>query len=185
MAQWFQFCMNIGYKKAIDKIGPAFAYCGPCDVSATMWRFQNNVWRYFNVIQMNFCVDSLLWTWIHYFTTTHSRRRNKTMDFTGWTSSEEGEDCKVGQKGDGHNFFGMLAVWFISITFRRSKGSMAITTQLYWIHFNNILKKKYPHLVKKKVLFHQDNAWDHMCPASMVKFNEFCYELLPQYIRQI
>ncbi|KAG5308147.1 SETMR methyltransferase, partial [Acromyrmex insinuator] len=34
--------------------------------------------------------------------------------------------------------------------------------------FNNILKKKHPFLMKKKVLFHQDNA----------KFNEFRYELL-------
>jgi len=33
--------------------------------------------------------------------------------------------------------------------------------------------------VKKKVLFHQDNAQVHTCPASMVKFNEFRYELLP------
>ena len=39
--------------------------------------------------------------------------------------------------------------------------------------FNNILKKKRPHLAKKKVLFHQDNAQVHTCPASMVKFNEF------------
>ncbi|KAG5319818.1 SETMR methyltransferase, partial [Pseudoatta argentina] len=40
--------------------------------------------------------------------------------------------------------------------------------------FNNILKKKRPHLAKKKVLFHQDNARVH---ASMAKFNEFHYEL--------
>jgi len=33
----------------------------------------------------------------------------KTMDFTGWTSSEEGEDRKVGRKDDGQ-FFGMHAI---------------------------------------------------------------------------
>jgi len=44
--------------------------------------------------------------------------------------------------------------------------------------FNNILKKKRPHLVKKKVLFYQDNARIHTCPAQMAKFNEFRYELL-------
>ncbi|KAG5335599.1 SETMR methyltransferase, partial [Acromyrmex charruanus] len=38
---------------------------------------------------------------------------------------------------------------------------------------------KRPHLAKKKVLFHQDNAWVHTCPAPMAKFNEFRYELLP------
>ena len=41
--------------------------------------------------------------------------------------------------------------------------------------FNNILKKK----AKKKVLFHQDNARIHTCPAPMAKFNEFHYEVLP------
>jgi len=43
----------------------------------------------------------------------------------------------------------------------------------------NILKKKRPHLTKKKMLFHQDNARVHTCPAPMAKFNEFRYELLP------
>ena len=60
----------------------------------------------------------------------------------------------------------------------RSKWSMAITTPLL-NRFNNILKKKHPHLAKKKVLFHQDNAWVHTCPALIAKFNEFRYELLP------
>ena len=55
---------------------------------------------------------------------------------------------------------------------------MAITTQPYW-SFNNILKKKCSHLAKKKVLFHRDNARIHTCPAPIVKFNEFRYELLP------
>jgi len=36
--------------------------------------------------------------------------------------------------------------------------------------FNNILKKKHPHLAKKKVLFHQDNAQVHTCPVPMAKF---------------
>ncbi|KAG5344583.1 SETMR methyltransferase, partial [Acromyrmex charruanus] len=45
--------------------------------------------------------------------------------------------------------------------------------------FNNILKKKRPHLAKKKVLFHQNNARVHTCPAPVVKFNEIRYELLP------
>ena len=40
-----------------------------------VWRFQNNVWRCFNVIQMNFCVDSLLWT-KHGSITLYPRRRN-------------------------------------------------------------------------------------------------------------
>ena len=53
--------------------------------------------------------------------------------------------------------------------------------------FNNILKKKRPHLAKKKVLFHQDNARIYTCLAPMAKFNEFRYELLsyPAYLRDL
>jgi len=40
--------------------------------------------------------------------------------------------------------------------------------------FNNILKKKHPHLAKKKMLFHQDTD----SSAPMTKFNELRYELL-------
>ncbi|XP_012057892.1 PREDICTED: histone-lysine N-methyltransferase SETMAR-like [Atta cephalotes] len=43
----------------------------------------------------------------------------------------------------------------------------------------NILKKKHPHLAKKKILFHQNNARVHTYPALMAKFNKFRYELLP------
>ncbi|KAG5344024.1 SETMR methyltransferase, partial [Acromyrmex charruanus] len=41
------------------------------------------------------------------------------------------------------------------------------------------LKKKRPHLAKKKVLFPQDNTRVYTCPAPMAKVNEFHYELLP------
>ncbi|KAG5324766.1 SETMR methyltransferase, partial [Pseudoatta argentina] len=43
--------------------------------------------------------------------------------------------------------------------------------------FQQHLKKKRPHLAKKKVLFHQNNAFTS--PAPMAKFNKFRYELLP------
>ncbi|QQP58373.1 Putative mariner transposase [Caligus rogercresseyi] len=45
--------------------------------------------------------------------------------------------------------------------------------------FNEDLKKKRPHLAKKKVIFHQDNARVHTCVVSMAKFYELRYELLP------
>ena len=45
--------------------------------------------------------------------------------------------------------------------------------------FNEDLKKKRPHLAKKKVIFYQDNARVHMCVVSMAKFHELRYELLP------
>ncbi|QQP40773.1 Putative mariner transposase [Caligus rogercresseyi] len=45
--------------------------------------------------------------------------------------------------------------------------------------FNEDLKKKRPHLAKKKFIFHQDNARVHTCVVSMAKFYELSYELLP------
>ena len=38
--------------------------------------------------------------------------------------------------------------------------------------FNEDLKKKRPHLAKKKVLFHADNARVHTCVVSLAKFHE-------------
>lgn len=45
--------------------------------------------------------------------------------------------------------------------------------------FDIDLKQKRPHLAKKKVLFHQDNARVHTCVVSMAKFHKLGYELLP------
>jgi len=85
-------------------------------------------------------------TWIHYF--TPETKEVKIMDFTRWTSSEEGEDRKISRKG--HSFLRSTRYNSYSIIFRWSKRSIAITTQPY-DRFNNILKKKHLHLAKKKV----------------------------------
>ena len=73
MVQWFQFCTNNWVWKSYRHDG--CHVCSLWTISATVWRFRNNVWRCFNVIQMNFCVDSLLWT-KHGSITSHPRRRN-------------------------------------------------------------------------------------------------------------
>lgn len=44
---------------------------------------------------------------------------------------------------------------------------------------NDEIKKKRPHLSKKKILFHQDNARPHKAALTMEKFNELGWELLP------
>jgi [histone H3]-lysine36 N-dimethyltransferase SETMAR len=45
---------------------------------------------------------------------------------------------------------------------------------------NAEIKKKRPHLKKKKVLFHQDNALCHKSNKTTAKLHELGYELLPQ-----
>ena len=42
------------------------------------------------------------------------------------------------------------------------------------------IKKKLPHLQKKRVLFHQDNAPCHKSTKTMVKLNKLSFKLLPQ-----
>ena len=44
---------------------------------------------------------------------------------------------------------------------------------------NTKIKKKRPHMQKKKVLFHQDNAPCHKSMKTMVKLYESSFELLP------
>ena len=41
------------------------------------------------------------------------------------------------------------------------------------------IAEKRPHLKKKKVLFHQDNAPCHKSMKTMAKLQELCFELLP------
>ncbi|KAG5311440.1 SETMR methyltransferase, partial [Acromyrmex insinuator] len=87
--------------------------------------------------------------------------------------TEEGKDREVGRKDDGHSFLRCTCI--IHIDYLPSK--QTINSDYYAAlldYFNNIL-----HLAKKKVLFHQDNARVHTCPAPMTKFNKFRYELLP------
>ena len=43
----------------------------------------------------------------------------------------------------------------------------------------NEIKEKRPHLAKKKVLFHQENAPVHTSIIAMAKINELKFELLP------
>ena len=106
MTQWFEFCTNNWVWKNYRQDGCRVCYCELYgSISTTMWWFQNNVWRCFNVIQMNFCIDSLLWWNMDPLFHTRDEGTVKTMDFNNeWTSSEE--DRKVDRKGDGHSFLG-------------------------------------------------------------------------------
>ena len=45
--------------------------------------------------------------------------------------------------------------------------------------FNTSFKKQRPHFAKEIVIFHQDNAWVHICLVSMVKFHEFGLRIAP------
>ena len=63
--------------------------------------FQRNPDEFLSIHYCERNMDPLFHTW---------EGTVKTMDFTGWTSSEEEENRKVSRKGDGHSFFRMTTV---------------------------------------------------------------------------
>ena len=100
MAQ-FQFCTNNWVWKSNRQDG--CCVCSLWTISAIskqcLEMFQCNLDEF---LRRFIIVDE---TWIH----TRDKGTIKTMDFIGWTSSEEGEDRKIDQKGDGQ-FFRMHVV---------------------------------------------------------------------------
>ena len=77
----------------------------------------------------------------------------KTMDFTELTSSEEGEDREVDRKGNGTQFLGRTRYNSYRLPSVEANHQWRLLRSLLDC-FNNILKKKRPHLAKKEVLFH-------------------------------
>ena len=126
-----------------------------------MWRFQNNVWRWFQRNPDEFLrrFITVNETWIHYFT-LETKEQLKQWTLSGESAPKKTKTIKSAEK--------VMAIVFcdarniIHIDYLSSK--QTINGDYYTVlldHFNNILKKKHPHLAKKKVLFHQDNALVH------------------------
>jgi len=99
----------------------------------------------------------------------------ETVDFSRRTCSEEGEECPIGRKGDGHLFLG-----FTRCDLHRLPGEAG---GLYYAEllgrFAAELQKIRPHLAKKKVLLHHDNAPAHTSALAKVKLVELGYVLPP------
>jgi len=152
---------------------------------ATVWRFQNNVWRCFNVILMNFCVDSLLWT-KHGSITSHPRWRNSQNNRLHRVNQpKKVKIVKSAGKVMATVFWDSRRI--IHINYLPSK--QMINGDYYAVlldRFNNILKKKHLYLAKKKVLFHQAThrftRARHRWPNS-TNYATNCFPI--QHIRQI
>ena len=123
-------------------------------------------------------------TWIHYFT-PETKEQSKQWISPGEPAPKKAKTVKSAGKVMAIVFWdarGIIHIDYLPLKQTINGNYYAALLD----RFNNILKKKRPHLAKKKVLFHQDNARIYICPALMAKFNEFRYELLPHPdIRQI
>jgi len=143
--QWFQFCTNNwvwkSYRQNGRRVCSLWIFARSCDDFKTM--FQRNPDKFLRrFITLNE-------TWIHCFIL---ETKEQSKQWTSWISSEEGKNRKINRKDDDHR-----DACGIHIDYLPSK--QTINGDYYAAllnRFNNILKKKYPHLAKKKVLFHQD-----------------------------
>lgn len=116
-------------------------------------------------------------TWLHHYTPESNRQSSE------WTASDEpnpkrGKTQQSAGKVMASVFWDAHGIIFIDYL---QKGQTINSD--YYIALLERLKaeiaKKRPHLKKKKVLFHQDNAPCHKSGKTMAKIYELGYELLP------
>lgn len=116
-------------------------------------------------------------TWIHWYT-PETKEQSKQWIQTGERAPKKAKTVKSAGKVMATVFWDSQGVIFIDYL---EKGKTI--TGLYYAdllgRFDAELKKKRPHLAKKKVLFHHDNAPVHTSAVAMAKLVELRYELLP------
>ena len=118
-------------------------------------------------------------------TPLHSRDKGtvKTVGFLRQTGCEEGEDGEISRQDDGCGFLNARGIIYTDYL---EKGQ-TITGAYYESLLHRLsekIKKKRPHLKKKKILSYQDNVLVHTCAISMAKIMELKFELLqhPPYL---
>ena len=115
-------------------------------------------------------------TWLHFFTPESNRQSAE------WTAVDEPNPKRAKTQQSAGKvmasvFWDVKGIIFIDYL---QKGTTI--NSVYYCALLDRLKaeiaKKRPHLQKKKVLFHQDNAPCHKSMKTVVKFNELGFELL-------
>ena len=116
-------------------------------------------------------------TWLHHYTPESNRQS------ASWTASDEPRPQRPKTQQSAGKVMASVfwdAHGIIYIDYLQ-KGQTINSD--YYIALLDRLKKeialKRPHLARKKVLFHQDNAPCHKSMKTMVKLNELGFELLP------
>jgi len=121
---------------------------------------------------MNFCVDSLLEIWIHYFT-SKTKEQSKQWILSGEPAPKKTKIVKSAGKVMATVFWDARGI--IHIDYLPSK--QTINDDYYAAlldHFNNILKKKTSPFGKEKSALPS-----RQCTGSHVPMAKFRYELLP------
>lgn len=116
-------------------------------------------------------------TWIHYYT-PETKRQSQQWIFEGERAPKKAKTVKSAGKVMATVFWDAQGIIFIDYL---QKGK-TITGAYYASLLDKLSKEieeKRPHLKKKKILFHQDNAPVHTCKVSAAKMAELKFEILP------
>lgn len=116
-------------------------------------------------------------TWLHHYT-PESNRQSAEWTARGEPTPKRGKTQQSAGKVMASVFWDSQGIIFIDYL---EKGK-TINSDYYIAlldRLNEEIAKKRPHLKKKKILFHQDNAPCHKSMKTMAKLNEMGYELLP------
>jgi len=116
-------------------------------------------------------------TWIHHYT-PESNRQSAEWTGRGEPKPKRGKMQQSAGKVMASVFWDARGIIFIDYC----KKGHTINSDYYIAlleHLKDQIAKKRPHLKKKKVLFHQDNALCHKSIKTMAKLHELGFELLP------
>ncbi|KAL7723768.1 hypothetical protein ACLKA6_017266 [Drosophila palustris] len=116
-------------------------------------------------------------TWIHHFT-PESNRQSAEWHAAGESRPKRPKTQQLAGKVMASVFWDAHGIIFIDYL---QKGQ-TINSDYYMALLERLkdkIAKKRPHMAKKKVLFHQDNAPCHKSMKTMAKLNELGFELLP------
>ena len=116
-------------------------------------------------------------TWIHHFT-PESHRQSSEWRAAGESRPKRPKTQQSAGKVMASVFWDTHGVIFIDYL---EKGK-SINSDYYidlLVRLKEEIAAKRPHMKKKKILFHQDNAPCHKFMKTMVKFNELGFDLLP------
>lgn len=101
----------------------------------------------------------------------------------GWirgTDSKEGKNNFISKQGNGYCFLGCKRNYIIYIDYLENGKT---NTGQYYAELLQCLEHemqiKRPHLARKKILFHHNNAPVHSSIVDMAKINELKFELMP------
>ncbi|KAM8702599.1 hypothetical protein ACLKA7_001935 [Drosophila subpalustris] len=116
-------------------------------------------------------------TWIHHFT-PESNRQSAEWHAAGESRPKRPKTQQLAGKVMSSVFWDAHGIIFIDYL----QKEQTINSDYYMALLERLkdeIAKKRPHMAKKKVLFHQDNAPCHKSMKTMAKLNELGFELLP------